>query len=295
MIYSEYPFESQYLDVFGSKMHYVEAGSQGPTVLFLHGTPSWSYVWRNIIGKMQNVARCVAIDMIGHGKSDFPSIEYSQDNQFKYLCEFIKKMDFSDLIIVGHSYGANLAAWYARTHNKVKAIAYLEPMLGSFTSWEDFNPYTPQTREFFKKLRTPESSFDSIINDNAFMQAFTHSSMKPLSEETLQALKEPFLQRDRRKVLWDGGPRNLPIEKNPGGFSLTVDENFLWIKKGNIPQLLFYTEPAAFFLRSKAEDLIAHTPHLTGCFLGKGKYLHMEDYPEKISHQLIAWITGITK
>lgn len=128
----QYPFKSHFLEVFGSKMHYIDTGS-GPTILFLHGTPSWSYLWRNVIQDLQYSARCIALDMIGHGKSDFPAINYDQETQFKYLCEFIALLGLKNIIIVGHSYGANFAAWYARTHqSNVKAISYIEPMLGSF-------------------------------------------------------------------------------------------------------------------------------------------------------------------
>lgn len=292
--FSQFPFKSQYLEVFGSKMHYIDVGV-GPTMLFLHGTPSWSYLWRNVINNLQHSARCIAVDMIGHGKSDFPAINYDQATQFKYLCEFIAKKELKDITIVGHSYGANMAAWYARTHeNNVKAISYIEPMLGSFKKWDDFNPSSPQSREYFKMFRDATVNHNMLINENALIKnAFTHSALREFTEEEITAYSMPFVDIEKRKVLWDGGPRNLPIENNPKEFCAIVDMNFEWLKHTETPQLFFYTDPAAFFTRAKAEEFIKSANNVTGCFLGNGKYSHMEDYPTEISSQVAAWVKAI--
>lgn len=293
---ASFPFESSFIEIFGSKMHYIECGNKtdGPTLLFLHGTPSWSYLWRNIIPLLQESYHCVAVDMIGHGLSDCPDIDYDQVNQFKYLCEFIDTLKLKDLIIVGHSYGANMAIWYARTHSEnTQAIAYLEPMLGSFKNWDDFNPYNENARAFFKNFRNPEINHDLLIKQNALISAFSQSALRPFTDEEMAAYAMPFLSIERRKVLWDGGPRNLPIENNPKPYCEIVEENLSWIKTGKVPQLFFYTEPAAFFTREQAENLTKQTNMMTGSFLGKGKYSHPEDYPKEIALSLNQWINNL--
>ncbi len=287
----QYPFESQFIDIFGAKMHYIDVGT-GPSILFLHGTPSWSFLWRNVIKTLQGAARCIAVDMIGHGKSDFPAINYDQSTQFTYLCEFIKLRDLKNLIIVGHSYGANLGVWYARTHeNNTKAIAYLEPMLGAFKQWDDFNPSNAQARDFFKKFRDPALNHDLIINQNALINhAFSKSALRDFTMEEIEAYAMPFKEPERRKVLWDGGPRNLPIENTPKDFCDIVDKNYNWMKQSRMPQLFFYTDPAAFFTRSKAEEFIREANNVTGVYLGTGKYSHPEDYPMEISSKIANWV-----
>lgn len=276
-------------------MHYLEVG-EGPTVLFLHGTPSWSYLWRNVMKNMGR-GRCIAVDMIGHGKSDFSDIIYNQHTQFEYLCEFIKQMNLKDLILVGHSYGANLALWYARMFKEnVRAVSYLEPMLGEFKSWDDFNPDNPNAREFFKNFRNDSINHEMIIEKNLLIDAaFTNSALRSLSEEEKAAYRMPFFDLAKRKVLWDGGPRNLPIEGSPKEYCKVVNENFDWMKTTKVPQLFFYTEPAAFFSRKKAEEVISQSKNIQGQFLGEGRYSHSEDYPSEIGIKLTDWIQNINE
>ena len=127
---ADFPFESKYLDVFGSKMHYVDEG-QGETILFLHGNPAAAYLWRNIIPHVTAQARCVAVDLIGMGKSDHPAISYTYDEQYKYLCEFIAKLGIgTNLTLFVQDWGSGLGfRWCADHPESVRALVFIEAMV----------------------------------------------------------------------------------------------------------------------------------------------------------------------
>jgi len=112
MISPEFPFEERYIDVLGSKMHYVEQG-EGIPFLFLHGNPTSSYLWRNIIPHVSKIGRAIAVDLIGMGKSDKPDIDYRFPTHIKYVNEFINKMNLKNMVLVIHDWGSGIGFNYA--------------------------------------------------------------------------------------------------------------------------------------------------------------------------------------
>jgi len=125
-ISADFPFESKYVEVKGSKMHYIDEG-EGDVILFLHGNPSASYLWRNIIPHLKGSGRCIAVDLIGMGKSDQPDIEYGYTDEAAYLEAFIDSLGLKDITLVIHDWGAMLGFDYANRHrDNVKAIAFME-------------------------------------------------------------------------------------------------------------------------------------------------------------------------
>ncbi|PWU80047.1 MAG: hypothetical protein DLM72_14190 [Candidatus Nitrosopolaris wilkensis] len=143
---ADFPFQSKFLNIQGSKIHYVEEGRGENPVLFLHGNPTSSYLWRNIIPIVPSAAsnnRCIALDLIGFGKSDKPNIDYNFHDHYKYVKEVIDGLHLSNnknLIIVGHDWGGVLGFWYALNHQEnIKGIAFMETF--PFTiSIDDFPP-----------------------------------------------------------------------------------------------------------------------------------------------------------
>ncbi len=127
---SAFPFESKYADVLGSKMHYVDVG-EGDPIVFLHGSPTSSYLWRNIIPYLSPHARCVAVDLIGMGKSDHPGISYRFNDHYRYLSAFIDTLDLgSNVTLVIHDWGSALGFRWAHEHqDRVRAIAFMEAMV----------------------------------------------------------------------------------------------------------------------------------------------------------------------
>ena len=133
----DFPYQSHYISVHGSKIHYIDKG-EGDPILFLHGNPTSSYLWRNIIPHLTSLGRCIAPDLIGMGKSDKPDIEYRFFDHVKYIEGFIEQMGLKNLTLVIHDWGSGLGFHYAMGHeNNVKGIAFMEAILMPI-SWDQF-------------------------------------------------------------------------------------------------------------------------------------------------------------
>jgi len=288
----DYPFTSRFVEVYGSRIDYIEEG-QGDPILFVHGMPSWSYLWRNVIPHVSKAGRCIALDLIGFRKSDSPDMEFRAMDELKYLTAFVEKLGLRNLAIVGHSWGSVLGCEYARRHeHNVRALAYLEPILGSWKSWSEFNPNAPAMQALFKRLRSSES-WDLIVGQNFFLeQVFVNGSLRRLSQEEKDAYIGPFRDPARRKAAWRA-PQELPIEGSPADVCALVDELLVWLKKTGTPQLFFRTEPAAFFTAERAAGFLADTQNVTEHFLGGGVYNHLEDYPSEVATALLQWLASL--
>lgn len=150
----DYPFESRFLEVNGQRLHYIDQGSGDP-ILFLHGNPTWSYMWRNIIPYLQTSARCIAVDLIGMGRSDKSDIGYTFLEHVDYISQFIEKLGLTNVVLVGHDWGMAIGLQYALNHpDQVKAVAMIEPQaLYPCPSWAEFTP--AEAKELFQTLRDP--------------------------------------------------------------------------------------------------------------------------------------------
>lgn len=135
-IAAAFPFEPNYIEVRGSRMHYVDEG-EGEVVLFLHGNPTSSYLWRNIIPHVSASHRCIAPDLIGMGKSDKPDIEYRFFDHFEYAERFIEELGLKDLILVIHDWGSALSFYYAMRHeSNVRGLAFMEAIIAPIPGWD---------------------------------------------------------------------------------------------------------------------------------------------------------------
>ncbi|MFQ5792226.1 MAG: haloalkane dehalogenase, partial [Acidobacteriota bacterium] len=161
-----FPYESHYVEVHGSQMHYVDEGT-GEPVLFLHGNPTWSYLWRNILPYLAPHARCIALDLIGMGRSDNPDIEYRFVDHARYVEGFIETLGLENITFVIHDWGSALGFHYAMRHEEnVRGLAFMEAIITPVPSWDVF-PAGFQT--IFQGFRTPEVGWDMIVNQNIFI------------------------------------------------------------------------------------------------------------------------------
>ena len=151
-IATDFPFTPQYVEVAGSRMHYVEQGSGDP-ILFLHGNPTSSYLWRNIIPHVTSLGRAIAPDLIGMGKSDKPNLDYSFFDHSRYIDGFIEALGLKNITFVIHDWGSALGFYYAMRHpENVKGLAFMEAIIAPVPSWDAF---PAQVRELFQSFRTP--------------------------------------------------------------------------------------------------------------------------------------------
>ena len=293
-----YPFEPHYIEVYGSRMHYIEAGAQqgdGETILLLHGNPSWSYAWRNIIPHLSSLGRCIAPDLIGYGKSDKPAIEYLWFDHVRYLEKFIETMRLRNLILVLHDQGSALGLHYAMRHqDNVKAIAFFEALVRPVT-WEDFS--TPQFRELFRQFRTGGKGgqgWKMIVDQNMFIeQLLPQASGRQLSETEMNYYREPFRQPSSRLPVWQF-PRQTAIGGDPSDVWDAVTAYSQRLQTSEIPKLMLYATPGALLTPEHVDWCKQNIRNLQSVDIGPGLHFLEESSPHRIGREIAAWIRTLS-
>ena len=285
-----FPFESKFFDVRGSKMHYVEQG-EGEPILFLHGNPTSSYLWRNIIPHVSTHGRCIAPDLIGMGRSDKPDLEYRFFEHMNYVEGFIEQLELENITLVIHDWGSALGFHYATHHqDNVKAIAFMEAILKPIPSWDVF----PESfKEIFQAFRTEGVGWDLIVNKNIFVEKILPGGiLRELSEEEMNVYRAPYTEPSARKPLWRW-PNEIPIEGEPSDIAELVGNYNEKLVEWDVPKLLLYAEPGALLQRPAVEWCEVHLKNLTSINLGNGKHFLQEDHPHAIGEALAEWYQAL--
>lgn len=277
--------ESKFIQVLGSYMHYIEDGTGDP-MLFLHGNPTSSVLWRNIIPHMNSGTRCIAPDLIGHGRSDKPDISYRFSDHYSYLEAFTEKLELNRITLVLHDWGSALGFHYATQHpEKIKGMAFMESMVRPW-QWTDLRW---DYRLGFKLLRTPLIGEVMIYGMNAFLNlVMPRLTTRSLSREEKKKYKEPFRKVSSRKpmLVW---PREIPINGKPRDVYQVMKDYSRQLQSSNLPKLLLYAEPGAIIDKRTRQWCEAHLPNLTMVYVGKGLHYLQEDHPDKIGKALREW------
>jgi len=285
-ISSQFPFTSRFVEVNGSKMHYIDEG-EGDPILFLHGNPTSSYLWRNIIPYVTSTARAIAPDLIGMGRSDKPAIDYRFLEHSTYVEGFIEALGLENITLVIHDWGSALGFHYARRHeDNVKALAFMEAILAPVPSWDDF---PPDFQQLFKMFRTPEVGWNMIVNQNFFVEKILPGSVvRTLTDEEMDHYREPFIEVDSRKPLWRW-PNEIPIEGEPPEVVEAVSRYNLWLQETELPKLMFYAAPGALMTAPVVGWASQAFKNLTAIDIGEGIHFVQEDAPQLIGQGLASW------
>ncbi len=288
VISADFPFESRFIDVFGSKMHFIDEG-EGDTILFLHGNPTSSYLWRNIIPYLKPQGRVIAVDLIGLGKSDKPDIDYRFKDHSRYLEKFIELMGLKNITLVIHDWGSVLGLHYASRHeNNVKGVAFMEafvPPNVPFSSYESMGRIAP----VFKKMRDPDVGPEMIMDCNVFIEGILPGSiMRELTEVEHDYYRAPFPDPKSRKPVYVF-PNEIPIAREPEGTAKIIEDYSKWMLKTDMPFLHVYTSPGSFNPPSVAEWLAFHVKNMETSFVGGGLHYIQEDQPEAIGRAIADW------
>lgn len=288
-ISSDFPFEPHFADVLGSKMHYLdlEVGvGEGDAFLFLHGNPTWSYLWRNVIPHCAPLGRCVAPDLIGMGRSDNPEIGYTFFDQARYLDELIEQLGLDRLTLVLHDWGSALGFHWAHRHpDRVKAIAFMEAIVRP-GSWKQM---PPPLRLIFKRLRHPEKGRKMAVDKNMFIEKLLpNGTARELTQEEMGRYREPYLDPKHREAVraW---PTQIPLDGEPANVHAAVENYFEWLQTTEIPKLLFHVEPAFITPPAVVPSLQRRLPNLETVDLGRGRHFTPEEYPHTIGRAIAEW------
>lgn len=284
-ISADFPFESQFVEVKGNRMHYVEAG-EGDPILFIHGNPTSSYLWRNIIPYLKDQGRCIALDLIGMGKSDKPELDYSFNDHFEYLESFIEQLGLQNITLVIHDWGSGLGFHYAFKHQQnIKAIAFMEAVYKP-VDWEKQHR---RVKVGLTLMRSRLGNWLMIGVANLFVKKVIPNGVKrTLSQKELATYAEPYPDLKSRKPVrrW---PQEIAIKGKPLYMQRIVSDYFAWLQETDIPKLCFYADPGMLIPKSEISWLETNFANLTTVDIGPGLHFIQEDNPHQIGEELAKW------
>ena len=280
------------LSVLDSEMAYREAGRpEAPFALFLHGNPTSSYLWRNILPLVADVAHCIAPDLIGFGQSGKPDITYRFEDHVRYLDAFIEQAGIGSAYLVLHDWGTALGLHLAlRRPDFVRGLAFME-FIWPIPTWEQF--LRSAAHEIFRKFRTPDEGERLILEENAFVERVLPGSIvRKLRDEEMAVYRAPFPTPQSRRPTWRF-PNELPIAGQPADVVATLEKAHAALAASTYPKLLFSADPGAIVSPALAEEF-AHKLHDCRLIkLGAGLHYLQEDHPETIGRSVAEFIAEV--
>ena len=287
------PYAKNRVDIDGKSMAYVEVG-EGDPIVFLHGNPTSSYLWRDVMPPLEGLGRCVAPDLIGMGDSekldDAGPDSYRFVEHRNYLDRLLETLEINENVtLVLHDWGSALGFdWANRHRSAVRAIAYMEAIVMPI-AWADFpEPVAP----VFQAFRSDQGE-SLILEQNMFVeQVLPGAIIRKLSEDEMNEYRRPFAEpgEGRRPTLsW---PRQIPIEGDPADVCELVSAYAEWLEGSQIPKLLVGAEPGAL-LRGKTLDYCRTWPNQKEVSVA-GVHFIQEDSGAEIGGHIAEWLTGLS-
>lgn len=285
------PLKKKHTQVLGARMAYVEHGEGDPIVL-IHGNPTTSYLWRDVIPQLKSSGRCIAPDLIGMGDSakiEFGPEGYRFELHAEYLEAFLAAVGVeSNVTLVVHDWGGPLGFDWGRRHAAaVKGVAYMETIVTPLT-WED---WPEVARSIFQAMRS-EAGEEIVLIKNVFVERILPSSvLEPMSEETMNVYRKPFREigESRRPTLtW---PREIPFDGEPEDVDAVVQANESWLSGPEVNKLFIKADPG-FLINGRVLDRCRSWENQTEVVV-PGLHFVQEDSGEEIGSAIAAWLQTI--
>jgi haloalkane dehalogenase len=282
------PLSKQYAIVDGKRMAYHEAG-EGRSVVFLHGNPTSSYLWRNIIPHVSGQARCIAPDLIGQGDSDklddTGPDSYTFVQHREYLDGLLDQLDLGDdVVFVIHDWGSALGFdWANRHRDRVAGVVFMEAIVRPVT-WDE---WPEAATKIFQGFRS-DAGEDMVIGKNLFVEAVLPGSiLRQLTQEEHDEYRRPFVEPEHRRptLTW---PRQIPIEGEPADVTEIVQSYADWLSTSDLPKLFVNADPGAI-LTGTQREFVRTWPNLTEVTVA-GNHFIQEDSPHEIGEAIAAWL-----
>lgn len=284
------------------EMSYVDVGSGDP-ILFLHGNPSWSYVWRNIIPYLSPLGRCIAPDLIGMGPSPTPGDrKFTYNDHVQFINDFIKRLGLKNITFVMHDWGTALGFDYAsRNEANVKGLAFMEAVYKSYPKWETFpEPDAPQlVRDNFRAFREgyPDKNspgYKMIVGQNMFLDVLTPIVMgRAVPQTEMEWERKPFKDPKSREVIWRW-VNSIPIEGVPQETTKAIDKYHAWLLQTKLPKLLLYVSPGMILTADSVTWLRDNLTNLTLTNVGPGLHYPQETNPHLVGSAITNWYRDLS-
>jgi haloalkane dehalogenase len=285
------PESTHRVSALDSFLSYREVGNGSP-IVFLHGNPTSSYVWRNVLPLVASKGRCVAPDLIGMGHSGKPESTYRFEDHARYLDAWFAALDLPDVVLVGYDWGGVLAVdWAARHADRVRGIAVFETILQPMR-WSEF---PPQGAELFRALRTPGVGEKLVLEQNVFLgRSLDNGVKRGLSERDRAEYYAPYPDPASRRPMLQW-PREIPIDGEPTDIMAIVTRNGEWLANTpEVPKLLLTFDGKGM---SNAPAVVewarSAIPNLDIVPLGAAGHHAPEDAPREIGDAISAWLTQL--
>lgn len=273
--------------ILGTQMAYVDVG-HGDPIVFLHGNPTPSYLWRNIIPYLLPLGRCLAPDYIGMGISaPAPDGKYRFFDHQRYLDAWFQELGIQkNVVLVVHDWGSALGfSWAQRHPESVRAIIYMESIVRPFLSWDE---WPDATRAFFQAQRTAAGE-DLILEKNLFIEYLL--PLRNISLEAMETYRRYFRIPGSPRQPMLSWTRDLPIAGEPGDVAQTVDSYAQWLSVSSIPKLFIDADPAGFLIGSQRE-FCRSWPNQTTVMV-KGSHFLQEDSPEAVGEAAASFLAKV--
>ena len=286
-------FEKHFKVVNGKRLAYIEEGHGDPIVL-LHGNPTSSYLWRNVIPELTASGRVIAPDLIGQGDSEKLSVSegpgrYTFEVAYEYLAGLLSELDAEqNVVLVGHDWGSALGFHWARIHpDLVRGIAYMEALV-SPVEWSE---WPEAARGIFQGFRS-EKGEDLVLSRNLFVEAvLPNSIIRKLTDEEMDHYRAPFSTPDDRQPTLNW-PRQIPIDGEPVEMVELVTEYGRWLEQSvTLPKLFINAEPGSILV-GRQREYCRTWPHQKEVTV-PGKHFIQEDSPSEIGQAIAEWLKGL--
>lgn len=272
--------------VLDSYINYVDEGD-GPPIVFLHGNPTSSYIWRNIIPHLSEDGRCVAPDLIGMGLSGKPDIEYRFFDHARYLDAWFDALDLDSVMLVLHDWGSALGFhWAARNPERVAGIAFFEAIFKT-RRWAELT--NEKKRRTFESFRTPGLGERLLLEDNFFVETWLpRGVLRQLTDAEMDVYRSPFPDRASRLPVWRF-PQEIPFDGEPPDVAAAVEAYGDYLATDPVPKLLLTFDPGSIVDASMTAWAERNMLNLQVDFCGDGVHFVQEDQPEEIGRRLARW------
>ena len=278
------------VDVLGTQLVYRESGdASAPPAVFLHGNPTSSYLWRNVIPEVESVARCLAPDLVGMGESGpSRSGEYTFAEHARHLDAWFDALEVDKAVLVGHDWGGALGFDWARRHpDRVRGLAYMETIVRP-VSWDD---WPDAARRIFQAMRSPAGE-EMVLEKNVFVERILPASiLRTLEPEEMDAYRRPFAEpgeKRRPTLTW---PRQIPIEGEPADVTERVAAYGRWLESSPVPKLFVNADPGSI-LTGPQRDYCRTWPNQREVTV-RGTHFIQEDSPAEIGRAIASFITEL--
>jgi haloalkane dehalogenase len=284
----EDPFPRSRVPVLETEMAYVDVG-EGDPIVFLHGNPTSSYLWRNVIPHVRHLGRCIAPDLVGMGESgklpDPARGTYSFETHAAYLDAFLEEVQLvGPVTLVLHDWGSALGFdWAVRHRDRVRGLAFLEAIVTPLT-WAD---WPADARRIFQTMRGPDGEA-AVLDKNVFVERILPASVaRGLNQRALERYRQPYPTPQSRwpTLEW---PRQIPIENVPPKVHDVVDRYRRWLASSPVPKLFVNAEPGSILV-GRQREVVRRWPGLTEVTV-PGAHFVPEDSPHEIGRALAEWI-----